>query len=643
MSTQLDYAIEYADNGWSVFPVDDATKRPLIKWREFQNRIASEEEITKWWTRWPDANIALVTGYLSGLVVVDCDNAEALEAALSLGFGTPCRVRTKRGTHLYWKHPQDGEHHGNHQGGAPGSDWPKVSGLDFRGDGGYVIAPPSKGYEWALDLDLDDAPVWSRWAGANAPEPKVEGDEFSFNDLDLSPIRITKFDMMTEWDRTASYIKEMNFSNGRIPTGLGNSRNQRVFRYAAEQIKLGHYGPELRMKARAFMATFFDDPLEERAFEDSMASVEALERRNHPERFDESGRFIYTRADVKVDRAQENPRRLITVADADRLIEEGEADNFLIEPFLRPFSITQIYGYSGSGKTMFLQGAVYALAAGAPAYGPFEIPRAARVLYMDFELSRGSLGVRLKNMKQMFGDAGEKFMVWTPWLDNQNINFRDKGSAQALKEWIDWAKPEVVVLDTIRSAFSGLNENNAEEWSRVNELATRLRNAGYSVVMLHHSNKPGDDGLGREAGSTNQLTVLESQMRVTQVYRDKGIATIKAGIHDEYYVDNFGFSIMDRLEAKLPVNYFLSMVLELTYGKVRDRTELHDDYQWVGWGTHTITGEQIMVSSSSSKDKAREMYRDGKPPNVIAGSLKKNLKIVKKWLGIEEELTLGGV
>lgn len=642
MASNLDHALKAADDGYSIFPIEADTKRPLVKWREFQYRIASEEEITKWWTMWPDALIALATGSLSGLVVVDCDNDDALSAARALGFNSPCRVKTRRGTHLYWKHPQDGEHHGNHQGGNPGSEWPSVNGLDFRGDGGYVILPPSKNYEWELELGLEDAPTWKRWSPDGYERPaKAEPEDpsrFTFEKLDLTPIKITKYDMMSEWDRAAQHIRDNAFPDGRIPTGLGNGRNQRVFRYAAEQIKLGFCGPELRHKARAFMAHFFVDPLGEREFEDTIASVEALERRNHPERFDAKGNLLAPRGDVAVEREElkPKPRRLILAKDAEALIEAGRGQTYLIEPLLRPASILQVHGYSGSGKTLFFQGAAYALAAGAAEYGPYEIPAPARVLYMDFEMGQADLGDRLLKNRQMFGDAGDRFMVWTPWLDEgQNLNFNDPSDVNALFDWVQWAAPEVVVIDTIRTAWSGLSENDANAWAGINALALKLRNSGMSVVMLHHSNKPGDDGLGREAGSSNQLTVLETQMRVAQVYRDKETAKMNAGIWDGQYLDEDGRgSKMDLLQGYLPANYYLSMALELRYGKLRSRTALHEQVQWIGWGTHVVTGEQTVVSSSSPKKKARLMHMAGSSPEAIAMQLQRTLEDVRIWLNI---------
>ena len=96
--------------------------------------------------------------------------------------------------------------------------------------------------------------------------------------------------------------------------------------------------------------------------------------------------------------------------------------------------------------------------------------------------------------------------IWTPFVDKKEINLHKSEGMMELQEWIKFADPDVVVLDTIRSAYPGMAENSADEWSKVNQLAVKLRNSGLSVVLVHHNNKPaysfgdsdqGDAGLPR--------------------------------------------------------------------------------------------------------------------------------------------------
>lgn len=169
----LDYALQYAGRSWRVFPVHapaadgcscgrssckDRGKHPRIKaWQN--NATTDAEQITRWWTRWPDANIGIATG--GGLVVLDIDGPQemALLRAAVARYGplppAPA-VRTGRGLHLYFR------------GDIGGSR--KIGGLLFRGAGGFVIAPPSlhangNRYQWVKAAPLPELPAWiEQWA-----------------------------------------------------------------------------------------------------------------------------------------------------------------------------------------------------------------------------------------------------------------------------------------------------------------------------------------------------------------------------------------------------------------------------------------------------------------------------------------------
>lgn len=166
---RLAAALDYLRRGWSVLPIEPHGKRPLIPWRPFQSGIASADAVRHWFERWPDANVGLVTGGLSGLVVLDVDishgGADSL-AALEREHGalpiTLEAVTGGGGRHIYFRHP-----------GAPVMNRVALRpGIDLRGDGGCVVAPPSvhssgRRYTWAARRSLDEVgmaplPHWLR-------------------------------------------------------------------------------------------------------------------------------------------------------------------------------------------------------------------------------------------------------------------------------------------------------------------------------------------------------------------------------------------------------------------------------------------------------------------------------------------------
>jgi bifunctional DNA primase/polymerase-like protein len=67
----------YMRRGWSIIPIRPGDKRPLVRLEEFQRRHATEEEARGWFRTWPDAGVGIVTGAISGLVVIDVDRQAA--------------------------------------------------------------------------------------------------------------------------------------------------------------------------------------------------------------------------------------------------------------------------------------------------------------------------------------------------------------------------------------------------------------------------------------------------------------------------------------------------------------------------------------------------------------------------------------
>jgi len=134
--TILEAALQYREKNLSVIPCDKQ-KKPLVSWLEFQKRIASEEEIRAWYTKWPDMNLGIVTGEISNLTVLDCDSHDAVTAFRTLYKGQTVTVKTPRGTHYYFQYAEGTR------------NTVKVMGLDIdiRSSGGYVVAPPSKNGE----------------------------------------------------------------------------------------------------------------------------------------------------------------------------------------------------------------------------------------------------------------------------------------------------------------------------------------------------------------------------------------------------------------------------------------------------------------------------------------------------------------
>lgn len=178
----LTSALEYAARGWPVMPLHTPTfepngpcscgrpdcatpgKHPRIS--EWTTRATTDEaQIREWWARWPEANVGILTGLRSDLLVVDVDGERGVESLKRLmdKHGKlprgPRQVTGNNGYHLLFHH-------------APGlkNAVGFADGLDIRTDGGLIVAEPSvhpNGREYLFDpnahpadLPLVDAPEW---------------------------------------------------------------------------------------------------------------------------------------------------------------------------------------------------------------------------------------------------------------------------------------------------------------------------------------------------------------------------------------------------------------------------------------------------------------------------------------------------
>ena len=150
----LEEALKYLEMGYSVIPLRQGDKRPLVKWESFQKERATKAMLISWWSNEPNANIGIVTGKISDLCVIDCDSEEAYKRVHeNLNGSNPPTSKTPRGgRHVYCA---------NEEGITIGSD-PEQK-IDWRGEGGYIVAPPSvrsdgAAYEWITPLDAAAKP-----------------------------------------------------------------------------------------------------------------------------------------------------------------------------------------------------------------------------------------------------------------------------------------------------------------------------------------------------------------------------------------------------------------------------------------------------------------------------------------------------
>ena len=168
----LVHALTYVAKGWHVFPAPIGEKKShkTAKYSGGRPWGATNEpdEVRRDFALWPEANVGIVTGPKSGFFVVECDTLEGHNVD---GIASLAKIVARHGAlpetlmvvspsgslHHYFKYPDEV--------GITNSASKIAPGIDVRGNGGMVVAPPSVrpdggSYEWKNDTVIADAPDW---------------------------------------------------------------------------------------------------------------------------------------------------------------------------------------------------------------------------------------------------------------------------------------------------------------------------------------------------------------------------------------------------------------------------------------------------------------------------------------------------
>lgn len=213
LSYKLRSALSYASRGWRVIPVTDK-KIPLIKgWPTFAS--TDPNQITSWWTQYPNANVGIATGPKSGFWVIDIDVKHGVNGWDSIirEFGEPvfedkniCVKTPSGGYHLYFQWDES----------FPVTVAANViPGVDIRGETGFVMAPPSS-------INLDGKQSFYRFNDENNTIPVAPKWA---NDLALMSLQSSS----STSDRSIS----STFNLKEVMTGISEGgRDNALFKYA---------------------------------------------------------------------------------------------------------------------------------------------------------------------------------------------------------------------------------------------------------------------------------------------------------------------------------------------------------------------------------------------------------------------------
>jgi hypothetical protein len=244
--------------GWRVHPCRPGGKLPILV--DWPNRATTDPTlIERWWGRAPDANVAVATGHQSGLLTLDIDGPEGEQSLADLEarhgplpefYPLQYTGGGRDGWQAFFAYPA-----GRQIGNSAGKLGPK---LDTRGEGGYVLVPPSvttEAYRWATDRD-----PWSL-----LPDPFPPAPDWLVDLLDpqTEPKRGGVIDYSNVWrlirDRDDRYLlRVLEAELALVASAPNGRRNQQLnesafalFRFAVEgRLEAGAIAHGLEAAAR---------------------------------------------------------------------------------------------------------------------------------------------------------------------------------------------------------------------------------------------------------------------------------------------------------------------------------------------------------------------------------------------------------
>jgi|GEM_PF-1608589 len=480
--TLLDAALAFAAQGVAVFPCKPGEKVPACA-HGCKDATTDPEQIRAWWTRNPDFNVAIATGSASKMAVADLDvkdGANGLDSLLTLEphpLPTVCAWTPHDGCHRY--HLMNGEPVRNRANVVPG--------VDVRGEGGYVLAPPSvvdgKPYRWhtgaALgELELAPVPEWML-------EPKRQ-------ERQAVPPRTTRIGETTRYGRAA-----LDRELAALRSAQVGERNETLNRCAfalSGLVKGGEIDPS---DAGELRATALAVGLEPKEVEKTLRSAyDAADSRCAPRRHVADRHGDTARDNVAAAGAPDaapGPERDKPIEVVQWHALEPLATNWLIGGVVPESACVVCGAEMKTGKTWFLLELALALAGGAKVLDRWDAGRRGKTLIVSPEGTQNGLVRRLHGLCWGHGlkpdEVGPLTPVWPERLDLAN-----EQSVARLVRGIIELEPDMLIIDPLVTATGGVDENDAGAMqAALNKVRDLQRyRPSMAILVAHHVNKGGD-------------------------------------------------------------------------------------------------------------------------------------------------------
>jgi hypothetical protein len=453
----LKAALKYIDLGWSIIPIRPRTKAPMVEWSEYQSRRMGKKEAHTWWDVPQPPGIAVVTGKISDTVVVDIDPEGANPEQFLRNNRTGVWSKTGGGGHhFFYKYPEGVDHVYNRV---------NLQGVDIRGDGGYVVVPPTRHangrlYEWGASPNgraiLSKAPA----IVLDAPQP---------------PDQI-------------QHQKETDKWLSRVMQGVSSGeRNDIAARLTGYYVRKG-MPIDVVLQMMQDWNTKNDPPLPVREIATVVESVFKTALRRRP----------ITEGDNK------DPFGLIDLATF--MTSYGAAGvSWVINDWLPDSTIGMVVAPPGSYKSWMDLDLAVSVATGLPFLGSFPVERPGPVIIVQQEDYHGITAERLAviiNSKiempvywEMDDQTMFEFMpppIMPIYLHtDRRLQFKDNVVMEALELKIAQIKPVLVIIDPLYST-GDVDKFMMETLQQMFTLKDLRDRYGCSFLLIHHTRKSAD-------------------------------------------------------------------------------------------------------------------------------------------------------
>ncbi len=506
-----EWALYYLRRGWSVVPVRRGEKIPAVPWHQYQHRRATLAEIEDWYAD-PTMGVGIVTGPISNLIVADFDGALGAETEAQIlpriGVG-PVALTGGGGTHRLMAHP--GRKVPTRTGVLPG--------MDVRGDGGFIVAPPSvhasgRQYSWDVDFHIDDygLPTLTDSLTDIICRDVIHGTgSVSAVTHAAGPLglqgAITDGREQYMRDTVLAVVSGLSKRLGRLPT------EEEVVaegwpQYAAKVDfrRPGRGEAEFRMKVRYTL-------------DRAERGVLRLEQPNPAA----TGSATPSVQGVAEGVAPDGGLPLVYFTDINANLDAAD----FVEGLLTEGGMSVTYGESNCGKTFFMTDLALHVASGMEWNG--RAVEEGGVIYCALEGSHG-----ISNRVTAWRKHHQMEGVIIPFaIIPISINLLDPAAdterliAAITKAQQEMEKPvRLVVLDTLSRALSGGNENAPDDMGALVSNIDRVRQVtGAHVNGVHHSGK--DTAKGAR-GHSLLRAATDTEIEITRASKDSpSVATVK--------------------------------------------------------------------------------------------------------------------